>query len=51
MNLNRDKHLLVAGLKYKTVWANIDCFKIWKRQREKFLGVVIDGNINFNYYV
>ena len=52
MKLNQDKcHLLVSGHKHETVWAKIGETKIWESNKQKFLGVVIDRNLNFDEYV
>ena len=52
MKLNEDKcHLLVAGHRYETLWADIGNTRIWESKSEKLLGVVIDRNLNFDDYV
>ena len=52
MKLNQDKcHLLVSGRKHETVWAKIGETKIWRSNKQKLLGVVIDRNLNFDEYV
>ena len=52
MKLNEDKcHLLVAGHRHETLWANIGDTWIWESKNEKLLGVVIDRNLDFDDYV
>ena len=52
MKLNQDKcNLLISGHKYENVWANINSCKIWESNDQKLLGVDIDRNLKFNYYV
>ena len=52
MKLNQDKcHLLVSGYKNENVWANIGNEKIWESNKQKFLGLDIDRNLNFNEHV
>ena len=52
MKLNQDKcHLLVSGYKHEAAWAKINETKIQERNKQKLLGVVIDGNLNFDKYV
>ena len=52
LKLNQDKcHLLVSGHEHESVWAKIGETKIWESNKQKLLGVVIDGNLNFNEYV
>ena len=47
MKLNEDKcHLLVAGHRYETLWANIGETRIWESKNEKLLGLTIDRNLN-----
>ena len=49
MKLNEDKcHLLVAGHRYETLWANIGETRIWERKNEKLLGLTIDRNLKFD---
>ena len=49
MKLNEDKcHLLVAGHRYETLWANIGETRIWESKNEKLLGLTIDRNLNFD---
>ena len=52
MKLNEDKfHLLVAGHRYETLWANIGETRVWKNKNEKLLGLTIDRNLNFDNHV
>ena len=52
MKLNEDKcHLLVAGHRYETLWANIGETRIWEGNNEKLLGLTIDRNLNFDDHV
>ena len=52
MKLNEDKcHLLVAGHRYETLWANIGETRIWESKNEKLLGLTIDRNLNFEDHV
>ena len=52
MKLNQDKcHLLVSRYKNENVWANIGNEKIWESNKQKFLGLDIDRNLNFNEHV
>ena len=52
MKLNEDKcHLLVAGHRYETLWANIGETRIWESKNEKLLGLTIDRNLNFDDHV
>ena len=49
MKLNEVKcHLLVAGHRYETLWANIGETRIWESKNEKLLGLTIDRNLNFD---
>ena len=50
MTLNEVKcHLLVAGHRHETLWANIGDTRISESKNEKLLGVVIDRNWNFYF--
>ena len=52
MKLNQDKcHLLVAGHKHETVWAEVGEAKIWESNKEKLLGITIDRRLNFDDHV
>ena len=42
MNLNKSKCHLLAGHKYKSIWAIIDETKTWESNKQKLLGVQID---------
>ena len=44
-------HLLVAGHRYETLWANIGKTRIWESKNEKLLGLTIDRNLNFDDHV
>ena len=49
MKLNEVKcHLLVAGHRYETLWANIGETRNWESKNEKLLGLTIDINLNFD---
>ena len=46
MKLNEDKcHLLVAGHRYETLWANIGEARIWESKNEKLLGLIFDDHV------
>ena len=46
MKLNEDKcHLLVAGHRYETLWANIGEARIWEGKNEKLLGLIFDDHV------
>ena len=50
--LNEDKcHLLAAGHRYETLWANIGETRIWESKNEKLLGLTIDRNLNFDGHI
>ena len=52
MELNEDKcHLLVAGHRYETLWANIRETRIWESKNEKLLGLTLDRYLNFDDHV
>ena len=52
MKLHEDKcHLLVAGHRYETLWANIGEARIWERKNETLPGLTIDRNLNFDDHV
>ena len=52
MKLNEGKcHLVVAGHRYETLWANIGETRIWESKNEKLLGLIIDRNLNFDDHV
>ena len=52
MKLNREKcHLLVSGHKHENICAKIGQTKIWESQKQKLLGVEIDGGLNFDLHV
>ena len=52
MKLNEDKcHLLVAGHRHETLWANIGETRIWESKNEQLLGLTIDRNLNFDDHV
>ena len=48
IKLNHKCHLLVSGYKHETVWAKICETKIWESNKQKLLGALIDGNLNFD---
>ena len=51
MKLNQDKcHLLVSGYKHENVYAQIRDEIIWEGNKQKWLGLLIDRNLNFNEY-
>ena len=52
MKLNEDKcHLLLAGHKHESYYANVGKSKIWEKHRQKLLGTTIDRDLNFNYHI
>ena len=52
MKLNKDKcHLLVAGHRHETLWANIGETRISESKNEQLLGLTIDRNLNFDDHV
>ena len=52
MKLNEDKcHLLVAGHRYKTLWAKIGETRIRESKNEELLGFTIYRNLNFNDHI
>ena len=52
MKLNEDKcHLLLAGHRYETLWANTGETRIWESKNAKFLGLTVDRNMNFEDHV
>ena len=52
MKRNEEKcHLLAATHRYKSLWANIGETRIWENKNENLLGLTIDRNLNFDYYV
>ena len=52
INLNRDKcHLLVSGVKYEQMWAQIGIDKIWEERQAKLLGVTIDTELKFEVHI
>ena len=52
MKLNQDKcHLLVCGYKHENVWAQIGGKIIWENNNQKFLGLQIDRNLDFNVFI
>ena len=52
MKLNEVKcHLLVAGHRYETLWANIGETSIWESKNKKLLGSTIDRNLNFDDHI
>ena len=52
MKLNEDKcHLLVAGHRYESLWANIGETRIWESKNKKLLGLTIDRNLNFDDHI
>ena len=52
MKLNEDKcHLLVAGHRHETLWANIGETRIWESKNEQLLGLTVDRNLNFDDHV
>ena len=52
MKLNQVKcHLLISIYKNENVWANIGNEKVWESNKQKFLDLNIDRNLNFNEYV
>ena len=44
-------HLLVAGHKCESLWANIGETRIWESKNENLLGSTIDRNLNFDVHV
>ena len=49
MKFNEDKcHLLVAGHRYETLWANIGETRIWKSKNKKLLGLTIGRSLYFD---
>ena len=53
MKLNQDYkcHFLISGYKDENVWANIGNKKIWESNKQKFLGLDTDKNLNFNEHL
>ena len=52
MKLNEDKcHLLISGLKYEVLWANIEGKRIWESTENKLLGLHIDRDLRFTSHV
>ena len=52
MKLNQGKcHLLISRYKYKSVLVNVGSLKTWESNHQKLLGVNIDHNLQFNYYI
>ena len=52
MKLNEGKcHVLVAGHRYETLWANIGETRIWESKNEKLLGLIMDRNLIFDDHV
>ena len=52
MKLNQVKcHLLISIYKNENVCANIGNEKVWESNKQKFLDLNIDRNLNFNEYV
>ena len=41
-------HLLVCGYKHENVWAQIGDKIIWENNNQRFLGLQIDRNLDFN---
>ena len=41
-------HLLVCGYKHENVWAQIGGKIIWENNNQRFLGLQIDRNLDFN---
>ena len=49
MKLNEGKcHLVIAGHRYETLWANLGETRIWEIKNKKLLGLTIDINLNFD---
>ena len=52
MKLNQVKCLLFISIyKKENFWANIVNEKVWESNKQKFLGLNIDRNLNLNEYV
>ena len=52
MKLNTDKcHLLVSGVKYEQMWAQIGMDKIWEEKQAKLLGITIDTELKFEVHI
>ena len=52
MKLIQDTYLLlILEHKYESVWANIGPHKIWESNEKKLLGVNVDRNLKFSYYI
>ena len=52
MKLNEDKcHLLIAGHKYEHICANVGSVKILESDCVKLLGINIERELSFNYYI
>ena len=52
MKLNEGKcHVLVAGHRDETLWANIGETRIWESKNKKLLGLTIDKNLCFDDHV
>ena len=45
------RHLPVSGYKNENIWANIRYEKIWESNNQKFLGLDIHRNLDFNEHV
>ena len=51
MKLNFNKcHLIIAGNKHESFWADTENDRIWKSNYVKFLGINIDGSLKFDSY-
>lgn len=51
-NLHEVKyHLLVARHWYETLWAQIGEARIWESAKKKPLGLIIERNLGFDYFV
>ena len=52
MKLNTDKcHLLVSGVKYEQIWAQIGIDRIWEEKQVKLLGITIDTELKFETHI
>ena len=52
MKMNSDKcHLLVAGHKFKQIWAKIGIDLIWESNSVKLLGTTLDNHLKFDKHI
>ena len=52
MKMNSDKcHLLVAGHKFKQIWAKIGIDLIWESNSVKLLGITLDNHLKFDKHI